>query len=291
MADRKSNNIALATYRELPGLTDSDRLLLVALGKRGWRGVTAVWDDTAVDWTRFDTVIIRSTWDYHRKPDAFREWVKGLQSAGVTVWNPPDVVLWNMDKRYLRDLAGRGVPVVPTVWLEQGRPADLAGILSARGWADALVKPAYGAWADGIWRTGPATAVADQPRLEAQLETTPLLVQPVVEAVRAGEWSLVYFRGEYSHAWLKRPAAGSLFAQEHLGGVNERRRPSSALIAAGQETLAAAAAHLGVSPASFLYARVDGVVTPEGWRLMELELVEPSLALTPEAAKRMAENI
>ena len=57
--------IALVTYRGLPDLAADDRLLRDALLRRGAGVDAVVWDDPDVDWSRYDEIVVRSTWDYH----------------------------------------------------------------------------------------------------------------------------------------------------------------------------------------------------------------------------------
>ena len=112
-------SVALATCREFPLLDDEDRLLLPALAALGIDAMPAVWTDDTVDWASFDAVVLRETWDYSGDRPAFLAWVHRVAAVSQLL-NPASVVEWNTDKRYLRDLASAGVPVVPTVFLEPG---------------------------------------------------------------------------------------------------------------------------------------------------------------------------
>ena len=237
-----------------------------------------------MDWKAFDAVLLRSCWDYHLRPAAFARWLDGLEAAEVRLWNPPHIARWNMDKRYLDDLAALGVPVVPSVRLTRGSPPDLAALLERRGWGEAVVKPAVSANAHATWRVRAGGARARQDTLRSMLAAGDVIVQPFVEAVRSrGEWSLMFFQGEFSHAVLKRPAEGEFRVQERVGGRAVLATPEP-------EVLHAAADVLSRLPHPGLYARVDGVATPQGWMLMELEMLEPSLffAHHPPAAGRLA---
>ena len=69
-----------------------------------------------------------------KKVDAFLAWVAGLPN----VLNPAPVIRWNADKRYLRELADAGLPVVPTTYLEPGDPFTPPN-------TPFVVKPAVGA--------------------------------------------------------------------------------------------------------------------------------------------------
>jgi glutathione synthase/RimK-type ligase-like ATP-grasp enzyme len=105
------------------------------------------------------------------------------------------------------------------------------------------------------------------------------LAQPLIAAIRsAGEVSLVFFAGEFSHAVTKRPKAGGILVQEAHGGTTARCRARPAVIAAARRIL-------DLLPAEPLYARIDAVLTDEaradgGLMLMEVEVIEPDLFLT-----------
>ena len=279
--------IALATYSKLPTLNDDDRLLIPALAALGVTAVPAVWDSGQVCWDEFQGVLIRSSWDYHLRPLEFLEWIARLERGGVRVWNPGALLRWNHHKRYLRDLAARGVATVPTRWLARGEPADLRALLAEVGWREAVIKPAVSASAFGTWRSSTETASRDQSRLEELLSAGDVMVQPLLSEVSdAGEWSIVFLGGRFSHAVLKRPAAGDYRVQWEFGGSAVSAAPARRLIADAERVLAAA-------PGDALYARVDGVEREGRLVLMELELIEPHLFLGWDngAAGRLAEAL
>jgi glutathione synthase/RimK-type ligase-like ATP-grasp enzyme len=266
-------HVAFATYQGEPGITADDASTADALRRAGVAVTPVVWDAPGIDWSGFDVVVIRSTWDYHLKPDRFTRWVRTLASAGPILWNPPGPVLWNLNKHYLLDLAARGVGVVPTEYLTAVGRTSLRTVLARRGWDQAVVKPAVAAGSHGAWRTSLDAAEADQDRLSGQLVTGDVLIQSYLpEVVSAGEWSLTFFGQEYSHAVLKRPAGGDFRVQEHLGGTTVPAEPGRHLVEQARRVVAAVGQPL-------LYARVDGVERDGRFLLMELEINEPSLFL------------
>src|SRR5438445_10062786 len=95
--------------------------LLAALTRIGVEATAACWDDTGVDWQRFALAVLRSTWDYTLRYQAFLEWLAHTERE-TTVLNPPSVVRWNTDKRYLADLQRHGHPVVPTTFVDSSPP-------------------------------------------------------------------------------------------------------------------------------------------------------------------------
>ena len=281
--------IALATSREVPTLTDDDRLLLDELSRRGAVATAALWDDAGVRWPAFDRVVIRSCWDYHRRPAEFLTWLDSLERDGVALWNPAKLLRWNSHKSYLRDLQASGVAVAPTAWLDHRSDVSLSQLLSERGWDEAVIKPAISASAFRTWKVSSRDAADQriQRALEDLLAAGDVLVQPFIsEIARSGEWSLVFFAEEFSHGVLKRPASGDFRVQSEYGGQVIEAEPPAAVVAGARE---AAAKIRG----PWAYARIDGVASQSGLTLMEMELIEPYLFLSshPGAAARLADAL
>lgn len=279
--------LALATYAAFPDLAPDDRLLRDALILRGIDARPAIWDDTRIQWKQFDAIVLRSTWDYHLRHAEFLGWIDRIEASGARVWNPPAVLRWNADKTYLRDLADRGAPVVSTKWIEQGSSATLTELLTYEGWDRAVMKPAISASAHETWRVTLGRDRADEARFRSLVTRGRVLLQPYVREVESdGEWSLIFLGGRFSHAVLKQPAPGDFRVQVELGG---RARAA----AADAATVRVTAGILALAPEPCLYARVDGCVIEGAFRLMELELLEPTLYLDlpPTAAERLADEI
>lgn len=279
--------IALATYDGAPDLAPDDRLLLPALSHAGIDAEPAVWSSADVVWEAFDAVIIRSCWDYHRRIGEFRRWLDRLDAGRVPTWNTPELVSWNCDKRYLLDLARRGVATIPTIIAPRDRGDDVEAIAVAEGWTSFVVKPAVSA---SGYETHHFTTPLDQSARDVVQHVASLgdvLVQPFApEVARDGELSFVFIDGALSHAAVKRAAHGEFRVQtEHGGRVDAVDAPWE---------LAEQAAHvLGGLAEPPLYARVDGIARGGAFLLMELELIEPNLFLgySEGAAERFAAAI
>lgn len=278
--------IALATCAEFPRLCDDDQALLPALASVGFDAEIRLWRDP-IEWTRYDGVLLRSTWDYFERPAEFLAWLATLERAGVRCFNEPALVGWNADKRYLRELASKGVETVPTLWFEAGpgaTPAEIAARVAVEGWDDVVLKPTVSA---GAWRThrmGRAELAGAGAAIDEILDAGGLLVQPFLpEVVADGEHSLLFFDGVFSHAALKRAKPGDYRVQWTHGGTQVAESVSPSLV--GQ-----ARAVLDAAPSPGLYARVDGIVRDGRFVLMELEQIEPFLFLAqaPEASLRLA---
>ncbi|HJU64022.1 MAG TPA: hypothetical protein VJ596_00025 [Gemmatimonadaceae bacterium] len=279
-------NVAFVTYEKLPELAEGDRLAVDLLKRHGVRVVPAVWDANDVSWGELDAIVVRSTWDYHLKYPAFQRWIERMESLRIPLWNPPALLRWNSDKRYLRDLAARGVNVTPTVWLERGSAARLSEIFDG-GWSEVVVKPTVSASAWRTWRATPASATYRQNDLRQMLAEGGVLVQQFVEQVRTqGEWSLVFLAGLYSHAAIKRPDTHDFRVQQSFGGIAEPAIAPPWLVEQAEELLSAV-------ELPWLYARVDACVVDGRLQLMELEMLEPSLflELDGQAPERFARAI
>ncbi|HEY2623111.1 MAG TPA: hypothetical protein VGI53_06675, partial [Dyella sp.] len=232
----------------------------------------------------FDAVLMRSTWDYFKHYPAFRQW---LDQLPVPTINNKALLRWNSDKRYLLELAAQGIEIIPT----QIVPASqLQQTLASMPTQQVVVKPTVSGTARHTAR-GRSDDVAFS-RIVAQLPLEfDYLIQPYVpEVVSDGEWSLLFFDGEFSHAVIKRPAAGDYRVQSEFGGTAQAIEPDEALIATAKRALAAAAA---IGHADIAYARVDGVISQDRFLLMELEMIEPFLHFEGrhEAAERFAANL
>ncbi|MBV8908466.1 MAG: hypothetical protein JOZ20_05645 [Sphingomonas sp.] len=223
----------------------------------------------ATDVSGFDLVTPLVAWGYHAE---YPRWLKLLDRAEADHWpmiNPPSLLRWNGDKAYLAELADRGVSSVPTMAVESCCDADLEEARRRFNSDWLVVKPPVSASAAGTHRLGP------HDDLPADSRHRPLIIQPLIEEIaRTGEFSLMLFGGDYSHAVVKRPKSGDFRVQELHGGVTlPCRTPPDGAIELAEAALAAA-------PASAAYARVDIVPDDSGvLRIMELELIEPSLFL------------
>ena len=266
--------VLLLTAAHLPELAADDQPLISAFANAGWDPRPAVWSGPIPD---ADLAVIRSCWDYTERLDDFLAAIDAI-GRRMPLWNPAATVRWNADKRYLLELAGRGVATPPLLVTEPGSPHTLDGVMGALGSEQLVLKPVVGASGKGVLRIDPA----DEAAWQHAVASAPMLVQRFVpEVVTDGEWSLMWFHGRFSHAVRKRPRAGEIRVKEEHGGTVEPAPPGAVMLRAAERALAAV-------PHPWHYARVDGVMSGGEFLIMELELIEPQLFLTGNnAASRM----
>jgi glutathione synthase/RimK-type ligase-like ATP-grasp enzyme len=234
------------------------------------------------DISGFDLVLPLVAWGYHQD---YGRWLDLLDRAEAERWpliNPAPLLRWNGDKAYLTELAGAGVPTVPTLAVEFCRDSDLDDARRRFGTGWLVIKPPVSASAYGTHRLGPG----DDLPLESR--GRPMIVQPLIEEIaRSGEFSLMLFDGEFSHSVVKRPRSGEFRVQAHHGGMTLPSDPPPGAVELAKAALTAA-------PAKATYARVDIVLDDSGvLRIMELELIEPALFLdfAPDGGKAFARAI
>jgi len=269
--------VYLATSRALPDLDPDERLLLPALRERGLHAEPRVWNDPEVDWGSARAVIVRTTWDYTTQVDEFRDWIR-TTSALTQLLNPPAALEWNLRKEYLAQLDERGVPTVPTRWVDRDSPMNLAFETPAYCWDQIVVKPVVGATASGARLFEAEQFEEAQQVIDEMSREDTVLVQPFFPDVReVGESSLIFINGELTHAVTKRPGGSDWRVQDHFGGTIEATAPPDSLREVAQEALAAARDLTGEE---LLYARADIIADTAGLPcLIELELIEPALFL------------
>jgi glutathione synthase/RimK-type ligase-like ATP-grasp enzyme len=252
--------VALAGCR---GVDDPDEPALVdALARCGVEAEGRPWD-ADLDWSAYDLVVVRSTWDYVARRAEFLAWADAVPRLA----NPASVLRWNTDKRYLERLAAVGVPVVPTTYVNPSDPFVPPG-------GQYVVKPTVSAAAMDTAKYGPgdeATARAHVARLLD--DEREVMVQPFIATVETvQETSLLYIGGEYSHGAHKGRVLTGVGALSPTEWDLGPREPSEAERAVAEQVLSAVSEPL-------LYARVDLLAGPDGPLLLELELTEPFLFL------------
>ncbi|HUJ53654.1 MAG TPA: hypothetical protein VLX08_08850 [Steroidobacteraceae bacterium] len=280
-----TTTVALVSARAARGLDEDMPPLLAAFAAAAVRAEIVDWDDPAVDWARFDIALLRSAWDYAERRSEFLAWVEHT-AARTALFNPVQVVRWNSDKHYLRDLARGGLPVVATSYAESAdqAPQVLADFLARHDARELVVKPAIGAGARGARRHDRAATAETLAHMQSLLAAgRSVMLQPYLAEVDLhGESALMFIDGRFSHAIRKGPllpagaaATAGLFASEDIS----RRVPGADELAVAERVMA----HLPFG--ALLYGRIDLVRDAAGRPcVLELELTEPSLYFAYEAA-------
>lgn len=278
-------DIFLVTAGNMPKQEPETGLLQEALKEINVSASIVSWDDPNINWQHSKLSLIRTPWDYFDRLEEFRQWLQ-LAATKTTVWNPVEIINWNIHKSYLLGMEQAGVPIVPTILTSKGDPRQLSEIVGTDFADEIVIKPAVSinAYGAGRFEAGDVNA---ELHLKQLLESKDVLIQPFIpEIMEHGEASLIFFKSEFSHAIRKIAKKGDYRVQNNWGGRVIQHTPSAAEMQVAKKALS-------VPKTELLYARVDLVSTENGPLLMELELIEPDLYLSyvPGAFRRFAEYI
>lgn len=259
-----SLRIGLATSVIKTEHDPDEELQLEAFASAGHSVEMVAWDDQSADVTRYDAVVLRSTWNYPLDPAGFLDWCEKVDQVSTLV-NPLQAVRWNIDKVYLSELEAHGIATVPTVFIECGQPTDVSKLM--RVWGAIVVKPRVSAGSLYTERFEVGEEAKGQAFLDKMVAERHMMVQPYLRGVETMlEHSMVVIGDATTHVISKQPR----FADDDES-VSEAMAPSEFERTVVADVLAALA-----FPVS--YARIDLMPDEDGNPLVsEVELIEPSL--------------
>lgn len=262
--------IGILTCARLPELLESDQKLIPLFTKKNIVAKAVIWDDESIDWTEFDYLIFRNTWDYYQKEIAFNLWLNKIESLGIKTLNPISIIQKNKHKFYLKELGKKGISILPTIFLEKNSTSNLQDLIP-ESWEKIVIKPAFSAGSYLTKLIDRSEIESIQTEFKEHFETKDFLLQEFRPEIKElGETSLIFFNGKFSHSINKKPVSNDFRVQIQYGGKYTLIEPNADLL---QQ------AELVVSkiPEKLLYARVDGIVIENKLHLMEIELIEPDL--------------
>jgi glutathione synthase/RimK-type ligase-like ATP-grasp enzyme len=239
----------------------------------GWDVKTLAWRSSP-DWNQYDAVYICTPWDYPQHVDEFREVLASIDASSAMLFNDIEIVRWNLEKTYLRDVEARGDDIVPSSWHEDFESAEVTRYFEHHGVDKVVIKPTIGANAKDTFVLYDPVDAEMLATLQSTFSGRAFFVQPFIENIQTeGEFSLFFFNGTYSHAILKTPKSGDFRAQEEHGAAIIECEPPDEL----RQIAVQVFSHINPLP---VYGRGDWVRGPDGrFLLMELELIEPALYL------------
>lgn len=264
-------SIGYVSYRDNPADPDPDLdipFIVPSLEKLGNKVTVINWQATT-NFSDFDLLVIRSPWDYAQNFTKFHDWLH-LANSQVKVINPVSVIDENIDKRYLLMLAAAGIEIIPTQTLES--MANLIDIELPPG--KVVLKPVIGAGARGAFVVNEISEFEQSCETHFSFSNIPLLVQPYLKEVdHPGEIAVVCCEGEILHSIIKRPALSDGGHGDFAANVVASTELTNFIDRIMRIEIA------GYPVSELIYSRIDVVPTTDGYKLMELELIEPFLFL------------
>lgn len=272
-----SQHIAIVSYFSTgaydANTINEDKLLSQVLTELGISHEIQAWSDPLVDWSSYSHLMIKSTWDYFDFYPEFLAWIEKIKALGIPVLNDLDTICWNSDKRYLLEIEAKGFPTIAGILLEKGSKPTLEKIQEKVTSDTLVIKPLVSGGAKNTLKIPVSEWANFQERVTQLVQEEAFLVQPFIkEVAEVGEYSLIFFNQNFSHAVLKTPAKSDFRVQHYFGGTIQEIHPDISLLESAQTLIDA----FGKGT---LYGRVDGVLIDGVFHLMELELIEPYLFL------------
>jgi len=250
-----------------------DRILAQLLEESDVEHTFVIWSDSQVDWNQYSHILIKSPWDYFDRYSEFKGWCGMIADTGIPVFNDVKTILWNSDKSYLQDIQAKGHKVIPTKFISKAQKIHLPQAFEYFDTDHLIFKPSVSGGAKNTLKIKKAEINNYDKKVNELIQQEDFLLQPFIrEIVDEGEYSLVFFGGQFSHAVLKQPKSGDFRVQHFFGGKISSIKPSPEILASAQHIIDDFAADC-------LYARVDGVLIEGNFYLMELEMIEPYLFL------------
>lgn len=264
-----------------------DGLVMAAMERKGLKVRKVSWSDSSVDWSAARAAIFRSTWDYFDRYDEFKPWFERT-SMKLQFINPLAILKWNMDKHYLQDLANKGIPVIPSRFIEQGDDEPLVTHVKRSGWEELILKPCVSGCARHTYRFSANRTEALEETFRSLIQGESMMLQEFHPSIiERGEVSHMVMGGQYTHSILKQAKEGDFRVQDDFGG-------SVAFYSANEEEKRFAENVFKACQPSPLYGRADIMWDAQGQPMVsELELIEPELwfRMNPEAADVLAEAV
>lgn len=271
----------------IQNILDDDKLVTDALEKRGLTVTRTNWDNPTFNWTKTRYAIFRTTWDYFDRFIEFAPWLKKV-STQTQLINPIETIWWNIDKHYLLDLKDKGIPIPPTLFIEQGDSRSLTEIVKLSGWTTSILKPAVSGSARHTYKLDKSNIENHEEIFKQLIKEESMLLQEFQHQITTkGEVALMVFGGKFSHAVLKKAKQGDFRVQDDFGGSVHEYIPTKEEIKFAED----ATSKVKSLP---VYARVDSIWDNEdNLCVSELELIEPELWFRkhPTSAELFAEAL
>lgn len=260
--------------------------LINAFQKNGLSYEEVVWNSSKVNWKQYDAVILRSTVDYFENPQIysyFMETITKIEEYKIPLFNNAQTIRWNSTKEYLKDLEAKGILIPETKWIKGNEIKEVLANLP-EDWNDIVIKPIISTGGFKTFRLKNHQEIKKFNGADFDPNEGIMVQKTVPEIFREGEWSFVFFNGEYSHTTLKTAAPGEFKVQSFRGGQMSNILPETWMIDEAKRILTT------TNQGNLLYARVDVIRRDHSLVVMEIELIEPDLywSLNPKAPELFA---
>ena len=264
-----------------------DNLVKNALQKNGLRVGRVSWSNPTFDWSSTRVALFRTTWDYFYQFNEFEQWLSRVSNLTQLI-HSPEVIKWNLNKVYLKELEEKGIRIPETTILNIGDGRSLRQHFDSCGFDKVVLKPCVSGCARHTYVIT-AENVLDYEQVYRELiEKEQLIIQPFQKKILTrGEVAHMVIGGRYSHSILKLAKPGEFRVQDDFGGTTSNYKANVEEINFVEQAIVAC-------KYKSIYGRVD-VVWDNNNQLAvsEIEMIEPEMWFRyyPEAADKLAQEI
>ena len=245
--------------------------IIPSFAQLGMKAELIRWREASEKADEYEAILPLFVWDYFEGNEVAFIAEMAKVDAKTKLFNNFKILNWNANKSYLDELESEGAPVISTLTVERVTEVAIMRAFEELETDRLVIKPQVGggAWRQVLYKKGEPFPSKDE------LPPEGAMIQAFLPSViEEGEYSFLYFGGQFSHGLIKRPKKGDYRIQSYYGGTEETYEPSSQERASARAVLNS----LSFTP---LYARVDLLRGHDGkLKLIELEMIEPYLYLS-----------
>ena len=279
-------SIGIVSCDEWIGKIKEDLLLQQKLYSMGIVTDIISWEDKQADFNKYDCLILRSAWGYHKKIEDFYKWLNDIEQSGITLLNSPNIIKNNIQKNQQFELLKKhDIPLIDTVFIKSNElnesiTADISRIIENQFYnlSSFVIKPiisgsgnnTYILSLNNTFGRPNEIALCDLQDCFQFMYNTPnngLMIQPFISGIDSGETASIFIDGLNTHNVKRFP---NIF--------HDKRKPEKTTLTTEESNLANRILSIPDYQDVF-YARVDMVDIKGIPTVMEVELAEPDLMI------------
>lgn len=274
---RFNKKIAIVSCDKWLGKVKEDELLKFELNKLFVDVDIVSWQDKAVDYSKYDAVIIRSLWGYQDYIQEFMMFLDKLKKEKINVFNDVDILKDNLNKyEQFKILDKYQIPHIETFFFKKDELSNVAKIY--KEYKDLVVKPIISGSGNNTFiisdtiNKNNISVDEVKNRFDKVLNETNnyLMVQPFVKEIDNGEISVVLIDNKISHIVVRNTSVFNDKSSIMVLGLDAMDEKMKSIVDSCSNIKEYKKA---------LYMRIDLVKIDKDYKVMELELVEPQLFL------------
>ncbi len=203
-------------------------LLIPELVQLNYEVEVVNWRNTELNWRKEndELVVMGPVWDYFSNIPEFQDFLSKLETSGVIVANPVDLMKFNIDKNYLSDFQGTKF-LNDTKFIQSNSQKTLKDVIESMKKEESLKDEDSIVLKGIIDGNATATRKIKVSEISADFsnhfkkvkkENQGVIIQKFIPEISQGEFSFVFFGDTFSHSYLKVGTINDYRVQASFGG-------------------------------------------------------------------------